>query len=49
MKKGIVVATIDVYHFLVIDVEADFIKVSALSSKGQKLDEFKIDKTNYID
>jgi len=48
-KEGIVVAPIDVYHFLVVDVETDYIKVSAISSKGKKLDEFKIDKTSGID
>lgn len=48
-KKGIVVAPIDVYHFLVVDVEIDYIKVCAISSKGKKLDEFKIDKTDDID
>lgn len=45
-KEGIIIPPIDVYHFLVVDVELDFIKVSAISSKGKKLDEFKIDKTN---
>jgi len=48
-KKGIVVSPIDVYHFLVVDVETDYIKVCAISSKGKKLDEFKIDKTINID
>lgn len=43
-KKGVVVSPIDVYHFLVVDVEPDCIKVRAISSKGKKLDEFKIDK-----
>ena len=44
-KDGIVVAPIDVYHFLVVDVETDYINVCAISSKGKKIDEFKIDKT----
>jgi Icc protein len=43
-KEGIVIAPINVYHFIVVDVESDCIKVSAISSKGIKLDEFKIDK-----
>lgn len=43
-KEGIVVAPIDVYHFLVVDVETDYIKVSAISSKGKLLDAFKINK-----
>lgn len=43
-KKGIVVSPIAIYHFLVIDVETDFIKVSAISSKGKILDEFIIPK-----
>ncbi len=43
-KKGIMVAPIDIYHFLIVDVEVDCIKVSAISSKGKMLDEFKIEK-----
>lgn len=43
-KEGIVVAPIDVYHFLVVDVEKDYINVCAISSKGKMLDEFRIDK-----
>ncbi len=43
-KKGIMVAPIDVYHFLIVDVEVNCIKVSAISSKGKMLDEFKIEK-----
>jgi hypothetical protein len=45
-KEGIVVSPIDVYHFLVVDVDTSFIKVSAISSKGKKLDEFKVSKTD---
>ena len=44
-KEGIVIAPIDIYHFIIVDVEIDCIKVSAISSKGKKLDEFKIEKT----
>lgn len=45
-KEGVVIAPINVYHFTIVDVESDCIKVSAISLKGKKLDEFKIDKTN---
>jgi len=45
-KDGVLVAPIDVYHFLVVDVDIDCIKVSAISSKGKILDEFDIDKTS---
>jgi len=44
-KEGIVIAPIGIYHFLVVDVEAGYIEVAAISSKGETLDEFKIDKT----
>lgn len=47
-KEGIVIAPIDVYHFIVVDIEIDCIKVSAISSKGKKIDEFKIDKPTAI-
>lgn len=43
-KKGVVIPPIAVYHFLVVDVETTYINVSAISSKGRKIDEFKIDK-----
>lgn len=43
-KEGIIISPIAIYHFVVVDVEEDFIKVSAISSKGKILDEFKIDK-----
>lgn len=43
-KKGVLVPPIDVYHFVIVDVEESYIKVSAISSKGKKLDEFIIDK-----
>lgn len=46
-KQGIVVAPIAVYHYLVVDIEADYIKVCAISLKGKKLDEFIIFKTNF--
>lgn len=44
-KKGVVVPPIDIYHFTVVDVEETFIKVTAISSKGKKLDEFLLDKS----
>lgn len=43
-KKGVVVAPIDTYHFLVVDIKPNYIKVFAISSKGIKLDEFEIEK-----
>lgn len=43
-KKGVVVAPLDVYHFLIVDVEISHIKISAISLKGKKLDEFIINK-----
>ena len=43
-KEGVLIAPIDAYHFLVVDVEKNCIKVSAISSKGKILDEFKIEK-----
>lgn len=45
-KEGVVVAPIDIYHFIVVDVENNYIKVSAISSKGKKLDQFKIEKNS---
>ncbi|WP_252228969.1 metallophosphoesterase [Clostridium sp. ZBS15] len=44
-KQGVIVPPIAIYHFLVVDIDSDYIKVCAISSKGKKLDEFKIDKT----
>ncbi|MDR5587097.1 MULTISPECIES: metallophosphoesterase [Clostridium] len=44
-KQGVIVPPIAIYHFLVVDIDSDCIKVCAISSKGKKLDEFKIDKT----
>lgn len=44
-KKGVVIDPINVYHFLVVDVESHYTKVSAISSKGKKIDEFSITKT----
>ncbi|GIM29118.1 hypothetical protein CPJCM30710_17840 [Clostridium polyendosporum] len=47
-KEGVIIAPIDVYHFIIVDVEIDCIKVSAISLKGKTLDEFKIDKTTVL-
>lgn len=43
-KKGILIAPIAKYHFVVVDVLTNSIEVSAISSKGNLLDKFKIDK-----
>lgn len=43
-KEGVLIGPIDTYHFLVVDVEKNCIKVAAISSKGKNLDEFKIEK-----
>ncbi|MCR1951142.1 metallophosphoesterase [Clostridium sp. DSM 100503] len=41
-KSGVVVPPIAVYHFLLIDIDKEYIKVSAITSKGKKIDDFKI-------
>lgn len=43
-KKGVITCPIAEYHFVIVDVDSDGIKVSAISSKGKLLDKFKIDK-----
>jgi 3',5'-cyclic-AMP phosphodiesterase len=43
-KNGIAISPIAKYHFVVVDVIANCIEVSAISSKGKLLDTFKIDK-----
>lgn len=43
-KKGVIRAPIAEYHFVMVDVDSDGIKVSAISSEGKLLDKFKIDK-----
>ncbi len=43
-KKGIVIAPIAEYHFIIVDVISSGIEVSAINSKGKLLDKFKIDK-----
>lgn len=43
-KKGIVVAPIAKYHFVIVDVIENGIEVSAISYKGKLLDTFKIEK-----
>jgi 3',5'-cyclic-AMP phosphodiesterase len=43
-KEGVIVEPVDEHHFVVVDVDTSGIKVTAISSKGKKLDEFHIDK-----
>lgn len=43
-KKGVITAPIAEYHFVMVDVDSDGIKVYAISSEGKLLDKFKIDK-----
>lgn len=43
-KKGVIIGPIAKYHFIMFDVDSDGIKVSAITSEGKLLDEFKIDK-----
>jgi predicted phosphodiesterase len=43
-KVGVIVPPINVYHFVVVDIEVSSVKVSAISSYGKKLDEFNIEK-----
>lgn len=43
-KEGVIVPPIDIHHFLVVDIDYKGVKVSAISSGGKKLDEFKIEK-----
>lgn len=44
-KTGVIIAPIAKYHFVIVDVDSDSIKVSAISSEGKLLDMFKIDKS----
>jgi len=43
-KAGVIISPIAKYHFVMVDVDSEGIKVSAISSKGKTLDRFKIDK-----
>jgi Predicted phosphohydrolases len=43
-KKGVIIGPIAEYHFVMVDVDSEDIKVSAISSEGRLLDKFKIDK-----
>lgn len=43
-KKGIIVAPIAKYHFVIVDVIENQIEVSAINSKGKLIDKFKIEK-----
>jgi 3',5'-cyclic-AMP phosphodiesterase len=44
-KKGVIAAPMAKYHFVIVDVDSDGIKVSAISSDGTLLDKFKIEKS----
>lgn len=43
-KKGVILGPIAEYHCVIVDMDSDCIKVSAISSEGKLLDKFKIDK-----
>jgi hypothetical protein len=43
-KKGVVVAPKAIYHFVVVDMDSDSIKIKAVSVEGKIIDEFKIIK-----
>ena len=43
-KKGVLVAPIAKHHFVIVDVDEDFINVSAIGIDGKTLNKFKIDK-----
>jgi Icc protein len=43
-KKGVVVPPKDIYHFVVVDVERDLVKVWAVSDKEKVIDKFEIVK-----
>lgn len=47
-KNNVIVAPIPVFHFLIIDINNDSIKVSAITSKGKEIDTFTIDKSNRL-
>ena len=41
-KSGVIIPPIAVYHFVVVDLNSTFIKISAINLKGKVLDEFII-------
>lgn len=41
-KKGVIIPPIATYHFVIVDIEYEHIKVCSISSNGKKLDEFTI-------
>lgn len=43
-RKGVIVAPVAEYHFVIVDVDCEGIKVYAASSEGRILDRFKIEK-----
>lgn len=44
-KTGIIKAPVAKFHFVMLDIDSEGIKVSAVSSEGKLLDQFKIDKS----
>lgn len=44
-KKGVIIPPIAKYHFVIVDVDSDGINVSAISSKGTILSNYKIEKS----
>ncbi|ERI93435.1 Ser/Thr phosphatase family protein [Clostridiales bacterium oral taxon 876 str. F0540] len=43
-KKGVLVAPIAKHHFVIVDVDEDFINISAIGMDGKILNKFKIEK-----
>lgn len=44
-KKDVIIAPIAKYHFVIVDVVSNSIRISSISSEGKLLDKFKIDKS----
>lgn len=44
-KKGVIIPPIDKFHFLVVDINDNCIKITSISNKGIILDSFIIDKS----
>jgi 3',5'-cyclic-AMP phosphodiesterase len=45
-KEGVLVPPVDEYHFVVVDIEPEGIKVTAINIKGKTLDEFEMYRTH---
>lgn len=45
-KDNVIVPPIALYHFLIVDINEDLIKVSALTLKGKEIDTFTINKSS---